>query len=223
MPAYPEEPRLRRPTIPMRPRRGAAYPEAAEDGYPEVADEDAAYPERRSSPADAAIPRPPIPDVAVPHTPADAAHPDAAYPAAAPEASMRMSRIPTSQFRTPLRMSRSGCRHARRRAEVRAARSRRYRRRTGRQAASGGTGPGRASDNPPAVGRPVSDARRISDQGQRRFGLYYTPDSELYHDTLAEIWFVQRRSRASQRLHQGRLTRDFSRRKPSGAISCGSP
>jgi uncharacterized protein with LGFP repeats len=23
-----------------------------------------------------------------------------------------------------------------------------------------------------------------------RFGLYYTPDSALYHDTLAEIWFA---------------------------------
>jgi uncharacterized protein with LGFP repeats len=22
-----------------------------------------------------------------------------------------------------------------------------------------------------------------------RFGLYYTPDGELYQDTLAEIWF----------------------------------
>ena len=43
-------------------------------------------------------------------------------------------------------------------------------------------------DNSPADGRPVPGARRISIKASPRFGLYYTPDSDLYHDTLAEIW-----------------------------------
>jgi uncharacterized protein with LGFP repeats len=44
----------------------------------------------------------------------------------------------------------------------------------------------------PTIHLPLSDPYQVPDgypiKASARFGLYYTPGSELYHDTLAEIW-----------------------------------
>ncbi|PRI16805.1 LGFP repeat-containing protein [Mycobacterium shigaense] len=44
----------------------------------------------------------------------------------------------------------------------------------------------------PTIHLPMDDPYQMPDgypiKASPRFGLYYTPDSELYHDTLAEIW-----------------------------------
>ena len=46
-----------------------------------------------------------------------------------------------------------------------------------------------------------------------RFGLYYTPSSALYHDTLAEIWFANEEVAQANGFVESRL-------RPS-ARSCG--
>jgi uncharacterized protein with LGFP repeats len=46
----------------------------------------------------------------------------------------------------------------------------------------------------PTIHMPLDDPYQIPDgypvKASARVGLYYTPDSALYHDTLAEIWFA---------------------------------
>ncbi len=67
-------------------------------------------------------------------------------------------------------------------------------RRGGRHAAvddeDSGAGAGPAGR--PTIHLPLDDPYQVPDgypiKASVRFGLYYTPGSELYHDTLAEIW-----------------------------------
>ena len=44
----------------------------------------------------------------------------------------------------------------------------------------------------PTIHLPLDDPYQVPDgypiKASARFGLYYTPGSELYHDTLAELW-----------------------------------
>ncbi|KJX75387.1 hypothetical protein MLPM_1002 [Mycobacterium lepromatosis] len=46
----------------------------------------------------------------------------------------------------------------------------------------------------PTIHLPLDDPYQVPDgypiKASPRFGLYYTPESELYHDTLAEIWLA---------------------------------
>jgi uncharacterized protein with LGFP repeats len=46
----------------------------------------------------------------------------------------------------------------------------------------------------PTIHLPLEDPYLAPDgypiKASARFGLYYTPGSALYHDTLAEIWFA---------------------------------
>jgi uncharacterized protein with LGFP repeats len=46
----------------------------------------------------------------------------------------------------------------------------------------------------PTIHLPLDDPYQAPDgypiKASARFGLYYTPGSELYHDTLAEIWLA---------------------------------
>jgi uncharacterized protein with LGFP repeats len=46
----------------------------------------------------------------------------------------------------------------------------------------------------PTIHMPLDDPYQMPDgypiKASARFGLYYTPESALYHDTLAEIWFA---------------------------------
>ncbi len=108
---------------------------------------------------DAAAPRAEYPDVAVGHVAADVA---GASEAVVPEAAA--AAVAESEQR--------GGRHAA----------------VDDEASGAGTGPpGR-----PTIHLPLDDPYQAPDgypiKASARFGLYYTPDSELYHDTLAEIW-----------------------------------
>ncbi len=167
----------------------AGYEDAgyADAGYEDAGYADAGYP-------DVAVPRtPPVaaylgpgapdtaepdvenPDVAVPH-----GAPDFGYPeAAAPEAQVQPTVVPTV---VPDAGPSS--------AEPR----------TGRHAAVdaeddsewAGQGVGEAQPGRPTIHLPLDDPYQVPDgypiKASARFGLYYTPGSELYHDTLAEIW-----------------------------------
>jgi uncharacterized protein with LGFP repeats len=46
----------------------------------------------------------------------------------------------------------------------------------------------------PTIHLPLEDPYQVPDgypiKASARFGLYYTPGSDLYHDTLAEIWLA---------------------------------
>ncbi|OMC13865.1 hypothetical protein A5736_21880 [Mycobacterium sp. SP-6446] len=165
---------------------GSDYPEAAypEPAYPEAAYPEAGYPEE-DEPAyldvDEALEaeEAEYPDVAVPHTPADAAHPEDAYPAAAPEPVDSDVGYPdVAVAHTAPDVAAPGV--------VPAAGPR-----PGRHAAVDAeevSGPaGR-----PTIHLPLDDPYQMPDgypiKASARFGLYYTPESELYPDTLAEIW-----------------------------------
>ncbi|MDT5115986.1 MAG: hypothetical protein QOE30_1725 [Mycobacterium sp.] len=173
----------------------AAHPEAAEAGYPDVADEDADYPEAGYPGAEDEEPA--YPDVAVPHTPPDAAHPDAAYvdtPQAADAADAADAAYPdvavphtppdfaaASGLVAAVGDASKGGRHAAADGDDESD--------FGPTAATGAFG----QAGRPTIHLPLDDPYQIPDgypiKASPRFGLYYTPDSELYHDTLAEVWF----------------------------------
>nr|WP_025735489.1 LGFP repeat-containing protein [Mycobacterium genavense] len=169
----------------------AGYPEAADAGYPEGADETAAYPqggypgaEDRAYPEagyPAEEPEAAHPDIAVPHTPPDLAGAGGAASGAAAAGGAAAGGAASSLAAALSAASGSGPR-------------------AGRHAAAddeadyapiaglGALGPaGR-----PTIHLPLEDPYQIPDgypiKASARFGLYYTPDSDLYHDTLAEIW-----------------------------------
>ncbi|BBY21387.1 LGFP repeat-containing protein [Mycobacterium stomatepiae] len=179
-----------------------AYPEAvAEDdyadavaaGYPEFPDEDAAYAEAGYPGADeegAAYPEEEpeaaYPDVAVAHTPPDlaggaasgaaAAGAAAAGGAAAGEAASGLAAALGAAAGPARRAGRHAAADADDEMDIASA------------ASFGALGPaGR-----PTIHLPLEDPYQIPDgypiKASARFGLYYTPDSDLYHDTLAEIW-----------------------------------
>jgi uncharacterized protein with LGFP repeats len=161
------------------PDAGAADDAYADDVFSEGPPPEAAYPDDVFSegPPDVAYP-----DEVFSEGPADAANPDAAdvfsepdYPEAAP------SDVEASGSEAP----------------------------TGRHAAvdeaDATDEPSEAAPAPPmpsgpgpairpTIHMPLDDPYQIPDgypiKASARFGLYYTPDSGLYHDTLAEIWFA---------------------------------
>lgn len=151
--------------------RESAYPDAArgDDDYVEAEYLDVAVaptppdPEFDAGGPDVGAPEGDYPDVAVTHVPADVA--EAPTPeAAAPEAVVTAAAAAAAE-------QRSG-RHAA----------------TDDEDTAGGAGPaGR-----PTIHLPLDDPYQVPDgypiKASARFGLYYTPGSELYHDTLAEIW-----------------------------------
>ncbi|OJZ71325.1 hypothetical protein BRW65_18835 [Mycobacterium paraffinicum] len=153
----------------------AAHPEADRAGEEYV---DAEYldvavphtpPEHDGAP-EAAAPEPEYPDVAVPHVvPSDIA--EAAAPeAVAPEAAAPEAAAPEAAVGAP---ERRGGRHAAADDDG--------------DAAAGA--PGR-----PTIHLPLDDPYQVPDgypiKANASFGLYYTPGSPLYHDTLAEIWLT---------------------------------
>jgi uncharacterized protein with LGFP repeats len=205
-PAYPEDATAPEPAYPEDATAPeAAYTDAAvpEDSYPDADEaayaeaDEAAYPDAEylepihpDAVADAADTDAAYPDVAVPHTPADTAHPDDAYPAAAPEAvDSDVGHPDVAVPHTAPGVATPGAvmsgaaptlgRHAALDTEEEPS----------GQAASAGLGPaGR-----PTIHLPLDDPYQMPDgypiKASARFGLYYTPESELYQDTLAEIWF----------------------------------
>ncbi len=162
----------------------ADYLEAAEAGYPDIADADAAYPEPGYPGAEdeeAAYP-----DVAVPHTPPDAADPDAAYPVETPQAADTAYPDVAVPHTSPDLAAAGGAaprggRHAAADADDEAD--------FAPTAATGTLG----QAGRPTIHLPLDDPYQVPDgypiKASPRFGLYYTPESDLYHDTLAEVWF----------------------------------
>jgi uncharacterized protein with LGFP repeats len=177
----------------------------SEAGHPELPDE-AAYAEPGYAEADyteadyedAGYPEAGYPDVAVPHTPPnaaylaadapqtaepEAAYPDVAVPHAAPDvgypeaaaADAHVDDTVVADAVAPAAESKAG-RHAAADAEAELA-----------DEAAGAAPAGR-----PTIHLPLEDPYQMPDgypiKASARFGLYYTPGSELYHDTLAEIW-----------------------------------
>jgi uncharacterized protein with LGFP repeats len=168
----------------------AGYSEAAEDGYLDVADEDAAYPE--ASYPSAEHEEAAYPDVAVPHAPPDAAHPDAAYPVETPQAADAAYLDVAVPHTSPDFAAADGAaagggaapkggRHAAADADDELD--------FAPTAATGALG----QAGRPTIHLPLDDPYQMPDgypiKASPRFGLYYTPDSDLYHDTLAEVWF----------------------------------
>jgi uncharacterized protein with LGFP repeats len=109
------------------------------------------------------------PDVAVPNAAADVGYPEAA----APEAHVEDTVVPDAV--APSAEPRPG-RHAAVDAE------------DGSEAADP------AYPERPTIHLPMDDPYQVPEgypiKASARFGLYYTPGSELYHDTLAEIWLA---------------------------------
>jgi uncharacterized protein with LGFP repeats len=188
-PEVPEEPRY--PAVseeadyPDVAHEEAGYAEAgyedagyADAGYPDAGYEDAAYPvvvpdvppgaaylghgARDADETDAAYP-----DVAVPHAASDVGYHEPAAPEAHVEDTVVQDAVAPSM--EP---------------------------RTGRHAAVGTEDDSEAADaaypERPTIHLPLDDPYQAPDgypiKASARFGLYYTPGSELYHDTLAEIW-----------------------------------
>jgi uncharacterized protein with LGFP repeats len=158
-----------------------------EPGYPEVPEE-AAYPEAE----DAVHADADYPDVAIPHTPPDDAYdvpeapaadePDAAYPDvavadAAPDVAHQEDAVPDAE------VPGAGL------AEAVASGTER---RTGRHAAVDDDEAAQAAPGLPTIHLPLDDPYQVPDgypiKANASFGLYYTPGSPLYHDTLAEFW-----------------------------------
>jgi uncharacterized protein with LGFP repeats len=183
----------------------AGYALVPEEGYPEVVEEgtyqqaedadyeDAGYPDVvPRTPPDAAYrvadePDGEYPDVAVPHAVPDVAHADDE----AVDAQLADAPEPPEAAEA---------------AEAAEALASDAERRAGRHAATDEEEPPELAPETPAApaapappGRPMihlplEDPYQMPDgypiKASARFGLYYTPESELYHDTLAEIWFA---------------------------------
>ncbi|HTY27478.1 MAG TPA: hypothetical protein VMD51_04920, partial [Mycobacterium sp.] len=191
---YPDE--VDTDSIPVVPQAvltqaGYADDEYAHAGYPEDCPSDTQFVREDTG----------YPDVAVTHTPPDTPHvgavdedgdwayPDMAVPVAAgdpvtPEAAAPYAEI--SEAEPPGTVD-CGAEST-----------------TGRHAALDaadvpGLAPGASNSAPaptgrPAIHLPLDDPYQVPDgypiKASARFGLYYTPGSELYHDTLAEIWLA---------------------------------
>lgn len=150
-----------------------AYPQAdrADEEYVDAEYLDAGVPptppEYEDGAPEALPDEPQHPDVAVPHVPADVAEAptpeDAAPEAAAPEPAAAAVVAPEQR----------GGRHA---------------------AADDEDGDAPGLPGRPTIHLPLDDPYQVPEgypiKASARFGLYYTPGSELYHDTLAEIWLA---------------------------------
>ncbi len=172
----------------------AGYPEVPEEAgheeadYAGVADEDEGY-------ADAGYP-----DIAVPHTPPDAAYqgggapdtadrdaeyPDVAVPHAAPDVSYpdgTAAEVDVEDAVVPDAIVSSPEPRTGRHAAVEIEDDSEFTSSAGNAAPAGR----------PTIHLPLDDPYQVPEgypiKASARFGLYYTPGSELYHDTLPEIW-----------------------------------
>ena len=206
--------------VPEEPYPGAVPGVVAEEGYPDVVSEDAYpgavvdadHPDTAPEVAyaDADDPDFGYPDVAVPHAPQDAAYlaadePDAADPDAEyPDLAVPHTAPDVAFAEAAASDAHPSDAHASETDDsVAAARSRR----SGRHAAAdtdddlelapranlAGLAGARASGRP-TIHMPLEDPYQVPDgypiKASARFGLYYTPGSDLYQDTLAEIWMA---------------------------------
>ncbi len=147
-----------------------AYPEPvrADDDYVEAEYLDVAVPhtppdtEFEPGVPEAGAPEAEYPDVAVPHVPADVG--DAVEDAVEDVEADAVPAAPAAEQR--------GGRHA--------------------AAEDEDSGAGAGPAGRPTIHLPLEDPYQVPEgypiKASARFGLYYTPGSELYHDTLAELW-----------------------------------
>ena len=190
----------------------AAYPDIVS---PEVAAADGAYPDdvfSEAAPPDVAYPDIVSPEVAAPDAAypddvfSEAAPPDVAYPdivapeVAAPDAVYRDPVFSEPDYPDaaasdtvfpPAAASDIEARTGRHHAAVDAADTM-HEPSEAAAAPPMPLGPGPATR--PTIHMPLDDPYEMPDgypvKASARFGLYYTPESALYHDTLAEIWFA---------------------------------
>jgi uncharacterized protein with LGFP repeats len=170
------------------------FPEA-EAGYPEVADEEAAYPGTDYLAGyEDEYGELGYPDVAVPRTPPEAAYigdvpvagePDADYPEPEPANDAADAADDAAEALAAGAGPRAG-RHAATDEEE-----------PSESAADAAIAEPNAAPVPggrPMIHLPLDDPYQAPDgypiKASARSGLYYTPGSELYHDTLAEIWLA---------------------------------
>jgi uncharacterized protein with LGFP repeats len=166
-----------------------AYPEAGypEAGYPEAGYADAAAP-------DAAYPNEVAPDAAYPdaefaEAASDAAHPDHEFAEAAADAAASDTVFADATSGAEARAGRHAAADAADATDTDAMDM-------GSKAAA--TPPpvalGSSSATRPTIHLPLDDPYQVPDgypiKASARFGLYYTPNSALYHDTLAEVWLA---------------------------------
>jgi uncharacterized protein with LGFP repeats len=158
----------------------------AEAGYPEVA-EDADYTgtEYVAGYDDDEYAEPGYPDVAVPRTPPEGAYvpdvpvagdPDVDYPEVEPGEAAEVPAAPAAG------------------GEARAGRHAATDEDEPPEPAPDATDAAPVPGGRPTIHLPLDDPYQVPDgypiKASARFGLYYTPGSELYHDTLAEIWLA---------------------------------
>lgn len=170
-----------------------AESEAADDAAYVDADYDAGYPDAGYEPDDYAEVE--YPDVAVPHTPpdseavtgaletapADDEYLDLAPADTAPEAE------PQQEFAPQAEAAAAGAAGA-----VAAATPSRSGRHAAADADDGSDNGLAGPDGRPTIHLPLDDPYQAPDgypiKASARYGLYYTPGSDLYRDTLAELW-----------------------------------
>jgi uncharacterized protein with LGFP repeats len=138
-----------------------------EEAHEDLVAAEAGYPES-AHPEDAEL-EDAYPDVAVPHTAGDLAGPGAAAGAAAGAIAAAAAAGPRSGRHAALDADDDDAEFAESTGFVALAPAGR-----------------------PTIHLPLDDPYQMPDgypiKASPRFGLYYTPGSELYHDTLAEIW-----------------------------------
>jgi uncharacterized protein with LGFP repeats len=189
--AYPEAAYPADATAPEPAETEAAVPDDAYLDVDEVAYPDADYPEAahpdavaKAADTDAAYP-----DVAVPHTPADAANRDEAYPAATPDAVDADVVYPdvavphtTPDVAIPGAIAPGAGPKFGRHAAIDSE----------EEAAEQATGAGLVPPGRPTIHPVLDDPYEVPEgypiKANANFGLYYTPESTLYQDTLADFW-----------------------------------
>jgi uncharacterized protein with LGFP repeats len=170
----------------------------AEEDYPEI---ETAHPDDAEEVPYTEAADGDYPDVAVPRTPPDAflagggpdtaltdeEYPDLAVPHAtpafdSPEAAAPVSGVSETDGADADEFGEKPGRHAAADAE------------DGAESAPPAANAALAPAGRPTIHLPLDDPYQVPDgypiKASARFGLYYTPGSELYHDTLAEIWLA---------------------------------
>jgi uncharacterized protein with LGFP repeats len=172
-----------------------SYPEAVDAGYEDV---EYAVTEYVAGYEDAEYADAEYPDVAVPRTPPEAAYlagdvpvaegPDADYPDVA------VPHAPPGVAYTEAAEPSDDVPDGPEAAEARAGRHAAMDEEDLSELAPDGVNAAPVPGGRPTIHLPLDDPYQVPDgypiKASARFGLYYTPGSELYHDTLAEIWLA---------------------------------
>lgn len=164
-----------------------AEPETADDAaYVDAEDPDAGY-------AEEVYPDDEYPDVAVPHTPPDSEAVTGALETAEPDEEYADLAAPEPDAEPPAdTLAGAGVADAVVAGAVAAGTSARGGRHAAADAEDASENGLAGPDGRPTIHLPLDDPYQAPDgypiKASARYGLYYTPGSDLYRDTLAEIW-----------------------------------